>query len=50
MKAALVIIVISATPALAQGITNIRDANGNLPREGHINQHQSDERERQQIP
>jgi hypothetical protein len=31
MKAALVIIVISATPALAQGITNNRDANGNLP-------------------
>jgi hypothetical protein len=36
MKAALVIIVISATPALAQGITNNRDANGNLPRDKGI--------------
>jgi hypothetical protein len=33
MKAALVFIFLFATPALAQEITNIRDANGNLPRD-----------------
>ena len=36
MKAALVFIFLSATPALAQGITNNRDANGNLPRDKGI--------------
>jgi hypothetical protein len=36
MKAALVFILLSATPALAQEITNIRDANGNLPRDKGI--------------
>jgi hypothetical protein len=36
MKAALVFFLLSATPALAQEITNIRDANGNLPRDKGI--------------
>jgi hypothetical protein len=36
IKAALVIIVLSATPVLAQTITNTRDANGNLPRDKGI--------------
>jgi hypothetical protein len=36
MKAALIVIFLSATPALAQEITNIRDANGNLPRDKGI--------------
>jgi hypothetical protein len=36
MKAALIFIFLSATPALAQEITNIRDANGNLPRDKGI--------------
>jgi hypothetical protein len=36
MKIALVIIALSATPASAQGITNLRDANGNLPRDKGI--------------
>jgi hypothetical protein len=33
MKAALAIFVLLATPALAQEITKVRDANGNLPRD-----------------
>ena|GEM_PF-3847719 len=36
MKTALAIIVLSATPVFAQGITNTRDANGNLPRDKGI--------------
>jgi hypothetical protein len=36
IKAALIFIFLSATPALAQEITNIRDANGNLPRDKGI--------------
>jgi hypothetical protein len=36
MKTALVIFVLLATPALAQEITNTRDANGNLPRDKGI--------------
>jgi hypothetical protein len=36
MKTALVFIFLSATPALAQEITNVRDANGNLPRDKGI--------------
>lgn len=36
MKTALAIIVVSATPVFAQGITNTRDANGNLPRDKGI--------------
>jgi hypothetical protein len=33
MKIALAIILLSATPVLAQTVTNTRDANGNLPRD-----------------
>jgi hypothetical protein len=36
IKAALVIVALSITPALAQEIHNVRDANGNLPRDKGI--------------
>ena len=36
MKTALVIVTLSATPVLAQTVTNTRDANGNLPRDKGI--------------
>jgi hypothetical protein len=36
IKAALVIVVLSVTPAMAQEIHNVRDANGNLPRDKGI--------------
>jgi hypothetical protein len=36
IRTALVILVLSATPVLAQTITNTRDANGNLPRDKGI--------------
>jgi uncharacterized protein YdeI (BOF family) len=36
LKTALAIIFLSATPALAQGITNNHDANGNSPRDKGI--------------
>jgi hypothetical protein len=36
IRTALAIVVLSATPVLAQTITNTRDANGNLPRDKGI--------------
>jgi hypothetical protein len=33
LKAALAIAILSATPVLAQTVTNSRDTNGNLPRD-----------------
>jgi hypothetical protein len=36
LKTALAIVILSATPVLAQTVTNTRDANGNLPRDKGI--------------
>jgi hypothetical protein len=36
IKTALAIFILSATPVLAQTVTNTRDANGNLPRDKGI--------------
>jgi hypothetical protein len=33
MNAVLVLIVLATSPAVAQGVSNARDANGNLPRD-----------------